>query len=377
MKHVIASIILLFFITTAFAQKAAPVVGVDENRLARMDALIAQAVERKELPGAVVIVGHRGKIVWRKAYGSRALLPQREAMTPDTIFDAASLTKVVATATSIMLLVERGQVRLNDPVSRYIPELKGEGRDALTVEHLLTHLGGYAPDFDLREKWTGYDEAIKRLAREPLRNAPDTRFVYSDIGFIALGEIVRRVSGESLGEFARHNIFDPLDMKDTGFNPAAALKPRIAPTEQKRGQAAYLGGDGQAANGDDWLRGEVHDPTSYRMGGVAGHAGLFTAADDLARYCRMMLNGGQLDGVRLLSPATVAEMTHPRAVNAEGAARGLGWDMHTSFSNNRGDLFPRGTYGHTGFTGTSLWLDPASDTFVVFLMHCRNFRPMK
>jgi uncharacterized protein YbbC (DUF1343 family) len=359
-----AFVLALLVAAPLFAQRP---VGVDAQRLALMDALIAQAVERKELPGATVLVGHRDRIVWRKSYGGRAVAPQREAMTPDTVFDVASLTKVVATATSIMLLVERGQVRLNDPVSRHLPELKGEGRDAMTVEHLLTHTAGYAPDFDLREKWTGYDEAMKRLAREPLRSAPGARFVYSDIGYIALGEIVRRVGGEPLDIFARHNIFEPLDMKDTGFRPAASLRPRIAPTEQKRGQAAYLGGDGQAANGDDWLRGEVHDPTSYRMGGVAGHAGLFSTADDLARYCRMILGGGALGGVRLLSPASVAEMTRPRAVNAEGAARALGWDVYTTFSNNRGDLFPRGTFGHTGFTGTSLWLDPTSATFTVFL----------
>ncbi len=365
-RKLIVLAVLLTIALPLYAQKAAPS-GLDENRLAQMDAVIAQAIERKELPGAVVVVGHKGKIVWRKAYGARATQPQREAMTPDTIFDVASLTKVVATTTSLMLLVERGQLRLNDPVSRYLPELKGEGRDTMTVEHLLIHLSGYAPDFDLREKWTGYDEAMKRLAREPLRSVPGTRFVYSDIGIIAAGEIVRRVSGDSLSQFARHNIYEPLDMKDTGFNPAANLRPRIAPTEKKRAQAAYLGGDGQADQGDEWLRGEVHDPTSFRMAGVAGHAGLFSTADNLARYCRMILGGGQVDGVRLLSPATVNEMTRPRAINAEGAARGLGWDMDTSFSNNRGDLFPRGSFGHTGFTGTSLWLDPASETFIVFL----------
>ena len=176
----------------------------------RWIASIADEIANKRLPGAVVLVGRKGRIVWRKAYGARAVEPARETMTADTIFDVASLTKVVATATSIMILVERGQVRLNDPVSLHIPELKGEGRERITIEQLLTHVSGYAPDFDLRERWTGYDEAIKRLIKEPLRNPPGTRFIYSDIGFIALGEVVARVSGMPLDQFAQKNIFVPL-----------------------------------------------------------------------------------------------------------------------------------------------------------------------
>ena len=164
--------------------------GVSSQRLSQMDSVIEEEIANKKLPGAVVVVGRKGRVVWRKAYGARALEPTREAMILDTIFDVASLTKVVATATSIMILVERGKLRLSDPISLYIPELKGEGRDRITIEQLLTHISGYAPDFDLRERWTGYDEAIKRLIKEPLRNPPGTRFTYSDIGFIALGEVV-------------------------------------------------------------------------------------------------------------------------------------------------------------------------------------------
>jgi uncharacterized protein YbbC (DUF1343 family)/CubicO group peptidase (beta-lactamase class C family) len=290
-------------------------------------------------------------------------------MTTDTIFDLASLTKVVATATSIMILVERGKLRLNDPVSLYIPEIKGEGRERVTIELLLTHRAGYAPDFDLRERWTGYDEAIKRLIKEPLRNSPGSRFVYSDICFIALGEVVHRVSGLPLDQFAQKNIFLPLGMKDTGFRPPEALRGRIAPTEKRRGQMSYLGdsGDTAGAAGEAWLRGQVHDPTAYRMDGVAGHAGLFSTANDLSIYCQMILNGGQYRGVRVLSPLTVGEMTRPRLVNNNGGTRGLGWDINTSYSSNRGDLFPLGSFGHTGFTGTSIWIDPASEMFVIFL----------
>jgi uncharacterized protein YbbC (DUF1343 family) len=334
-----------------------------------MDAIITAEIANKHLPGAVVLVGRKGRVVWRKSYGSRALEPAQEAMTPDTIFDLASLTKVVATATSVMILVERGKLRLSDPISHYLPELKGEGRERITIEQLLTHLSGYAPDFDLRERWTGYDEAIKRLVKEPLRSPAGARFTYSDIGFITLGELVARVGGMPLDQFAQQNIFGPLRMTSTGFRPSATLKARIAPTEKRRAQLSYLDDtpENLGAEGEIWLRGEVHDPTSYRMNGVAGHAGLFSTADDLAIYCQMILNRGSYGGVRILAPLTVAEMTRPRVVSSNGATRGLGWDMNTSFSTNRGDLFPLGSFGHTGFTGTSLWIDPASDMFVVFL----------
>lgn len=349
---------------------AQPVLGqVSSLRLAQMDSVIAGEIANKKLPGAVVIVGRNGRLVWRKAYGARAIEPIREAMTADTIFDLASLTKVVATATSVMILVERGKVRLTDPVSTHIPELKGEGRDRITIEHLLTHMSGYAPDFDLKERWTGHDEAIKRLIKEPLRAPAGTRFTYSDIGFIALGEVVARAGGMPLEQFAQKNIFGPLRMSNTGFRPNASLTSRIAPTEKRRGQLSYLGDTNAniGAEGEVWLRGQVHDPTSYRMNGVAGHAGLFSTANDLGIYCQMILNGGTYGSVRIMSPMTVAEMTRPRVISSTGATRGLGWDMNSSFSVNRGDLFPLGSFGHTGFTGTSMWLDPASQMFVVFL----------
>ncbi len=356
----------------AFAQlpRANPAaVSLSTPGLEQMNQVIAESIGKRELPGAVVLVARKGRVVWRRAYGSRVVDPDREPMTADTIFDLASLTKVVATATSIMILVERGKVRLSDPVSNYIPELKGEGREGITIELLLTHRSGYAPDFDLKERWTGYDEAVKRLITEPLRNPPGARFVYSDIGYIALGEVVSRVSGTTLDKFAGQNIFGPLRMRDTGFRPAFLVRKRVAPTEKRRGQMSYLGDspDDAGADGEEWLRGEVHDPTSYRMNGIAGHAGLFSTADDLAVYCQMILGGGRYRGVRILSPLSVAEMTRPRLVTEAGWTRGLGWDVNTRFSTNRGDLFPLGSFGHTGFTGTSIWIDPATSMFVVFL----------
>src|SRR6266550_2006246 len=318
-RHVSLSIALVVLlaqtITAQLPQTAPNAVGISAERLARMDAVIQASIAKKDLPGAVVLVGRHGKVVWRKAYGARAVEPQREAMTTDTIFDLASLTKVVATTTSIMILVEQGKIRLGDSVVQFIPEMKGEGRDAITIEQLLTHMTGFAPDFDLRDRWTGYDEAIKRLYREPLRSQPGTRFVYSDINYIALGEVVHRVSGQMLDEFARRNIFVPLGMRDTGFRPDARLRPRIAPTEKRRAQMNYLGDTGAnaGAEGEQWLRGQVHDPTSFRMAGVAGHAGLFSTADDLSVYCQMIMNGGVVNGVRILSPLGVATMTRPHA----------------------------------------------------------------
>src|SRR5215471_8287902 len=307
--------------------------GFSADRLALMDAAIADAIARKELPGAVVLVGRHGKVVWRKAYGARAVEPQREAMTTDTIFDLASLTKVVATTTSIMILIEQGKVRLSDSAVQFIPEMKGDGRDAITIEELMTHMSGFAPDFDLRDRWMGYDEAMKRLDREPLRNPPGTRFVYSDINYIALGEVVHRVTGQTLDEFARRSIFLPLNMRNSSFRPDTRLKDRTAPTEKRRGQMSYLGDSGadSGTNGEQWLRGQVHDPTSFRMGGVAGHAGLFSTADDLAIFCQMLFNGGDYGRARLLSPMTIATMTQPHAVSESGAARGLGWDIATTF----------------------------------------------
>src|SRR5437016_13567372 len=258
-----AAVLLLIVAITApslsinLPQSIPASVGMSAERLARMDSIIRESIEKKELPGAVVLVARHEKVVWRKAYGARAIEPQRETMTTDTIFDLASLTKVVATTTSIMILIEQGKIRLSDPVVQFIPEMKGEGRDAITIEHLLTHMTGFAPDFDLRDRWSGYDEAMKRLYREALRNQPGTRFVYSDINFIALGEVVHRVSGLMLDEFARRNIFVPLGMRDTGFRPDANLKARIAPTERRRGQMTYLGDSAADAGteGEQWLRG--------------------------------------------------------------------------------------------------------------------------
>ncbi|MBK9527046.1 MAG: serine hydrolase [Acidobacteria bacterium] len=382
---------LCVFCGESFSQAlpvAAPqAVGMNAAKLNGIDALVEADIAAKKLPGAVVLVGHKGKIVFRKAYGNRSLVPTVEKMTVDTIFDLASLTKPIATATSIMILVEQGKLRLNDTIGMYIPDIDDAAAKRVTIQQLLTHTSGYRPDFDLGEKWTGREGMLAALKKEKLRAAPGTKFVYSDIGFIVLGEIFQRLGGSSVGDVAylgikglqlQNTFFSLLDpgssdpYRFTSFADSITpvhLTKKIAPSENIRGQNSYLGSrfDGGAAVGDKVLRGAVHDPTSYRMGGVAGHAGLFSTADDLARYCQMLLNGGTLDGKRVMSAKTISRMTAPIVVSESGDARGLGWDMNTSFSSNRGDLFPLGSFGHTGFTGTSVWIDRVSHTFVVFL----------
>jgi uncharacterized protein YbbC (DUF1343 family)/CubicO group peptidase (beta-lactamase class C family) len=328
-------------------------------------ALVEAAIARHELPGAVVLVGRGDEIVYHRAFGNRAAVPSREPMTEDTIFDLASLTKVVATTTSVMTLVEQGRIRLSDPVTQFIPEFGRYRKTAITIRHLLTHTSGLRPDLELEVEFNGAEEAIRRAIEEVPTAPPGERFIYSDINFFLLGDIVRRVGGERIDRYAKAVIFDPLGMKETTFLPPEGWRPRIAPTERCRPLAWPCVGPADASV--PFLRGTVHDPTARRMDGVAGHAGLFSTAADLSRFCRMLLDGGRLGAVRIVSPATVARMTSPATPPEMRSVRGLGWDIDSSYSANRGELFPIGSFGHTGFTGTSLWLDPATKSYVIFL----------
>ena len=338
----------LLLVTAAFGRQ-----GQTKLDTASLDAAINEAVQSKLIPGAVLLVGQNGQVLYRNAYGSRALIPKREAATVDTIYDAASLTKVIATTPSLMKLFEQGKLRLDDPVTKYLPEFQG-GKSDITVRLLMTHFSGLRPDLDLVPRWNGYATAIqKALVDRPIA-PPGARFLYSDINFILLGEIVRRLSGVTLAEFAHQQIYAPLGMNDTGFLPSGALRARIAPTEidEDTGQP---------------LRGVVHDPTSRYMGGVAGHAGVFTTADDLRKYAEMLLGRGEREGVRIFDAATVKKFTEPGSPADQPILRGLGWDIDSPFSSNRGELYPIGSYGHTGFTGTSMWLDQNTDSYVILL----------
>jgi uncharacterized protein YbbC (DUF1343 family) len=334
----------------ALAEPSRPQVAVARVDFAGIEKLVSASLDQGKLPGCVVVVGRRTGIVYEKAFGFRQLVPQKEAMTEDTLFDLASLTKPIATATAVMLLVERHQLDLDDRAARYLPEFVGTDKDAVTIRQLLTHTSGFAADSAFGDYEHGRTEALRRLAAAPLVAPPGTKFVYSDIGYLWLEEIVHRVAGVDLPAFVDGAVFKPLGMLETLFKPGDALRPRIAPTEMRDGAI---------------IRGDVHDPRAFRLGGVAGHAGLFSTAHDLARYARMLLSAGSLEQVRVLSSESIAKLT--AAHDVPGGIRALAWDMQTRYSLNRGTALSRRAYGHGGYTGTSLWIDPQKDLFIIFL----------
>jgi uncharacterized protein YbbC (DUF1343 family)/CubicO group peptidase (beta-lactamase class C family) len=352
--------------------EAAPAtLGFDAGRIKRIDGAIDRAIHGGHIKGAVVVVGRHGAIAYAHWSGLRALEPREEPMTRDTVFDLASLTKPVATATAVMILVEEGRLRLEDPVARYLPELDNHGKEAITIEQLLRHRAGLIPDDPLWDYESGQEAAWKRVSELELVARPGEGFRYSDVGFLILGKLVERVGGCPLDRFVRERVFDVLGMKDTRFRPlepadqgggaagAIAIE-RIAPTERDRP-------DGRM------LRGVVHDPRARALGGVAGHAGLFATADDLAIFAQMIVSGGLgRDGRRVLSPLAVRAMIGAGST-PPGQRRGLGWDCATSYSTPRGALFGPTSFGHTGFTGTSIWIDPETETFVILL--CSRLHP--
>jgi uncharacterized protein YbbC (DUF1343 family)/CubicO group peptidase (beta-lactamase class C family) len=320
----------------------------DTPRLAVLDAVVRDAIDNREVPGAVVLVWHDGQVLYRKAIGNRSVDPRSEPMTTDTIFDIASLTKVVCTTTAVMQLVQRGEVRLNDPVGKYLADFSKNGKDDVTVRDLLTHFSGLRDDLDLTTPWQGHETAVNMAYAEKLVAPPGSRFQYSDINFIVLGALVEQVADTTLDRYCDGHVFTPLQMTHTRFQPPASWKSKIAPTDYDE--------DGKM------LRGTVHDPTARRMGGVAGHAGLFSTVDDLAKFATALLPGSSV-----LSPQMIAKMASPAQPPNATVMRGLGWDIDSQLSSNRGSLLPVGSYGHTGFTGTSLWIDPTTHTFIIVL----------
>ncbi len=339
----VLTIVFLSLCPLAAQKDAAP-----SDRLSVVDSIVQQAISDEQIPGVVVLIGHDGQTIYRKAFGERALEPAREAMTVDTIFDIASLTKVVATTTAVMQLVEKGQIRLNEPAAKYIPGFAENGKQEITVRELLTHYSGLPEDLDLSQPWEGWETAVHMAYEEKPIYPPGSRFLYSDINFIVLGALIERVSEMSLDAYCQKNIFAPLKMSHTRFLPPPAWLPKIAPT--------------QYDEHDKMLRGVVHDPTARRMGGVAGHAGVFSTADDLAIFAQALLNGGSI-----LPPLMVEKMTTPQQPPTAQVLRGFGWDIDSPYSSNRGDLLPVGSFGHTGFTGTSLWIDPTTRTYIIIL----------
>lgn len=340
---------------SAPASSQAPILTASHLRqksLAPIDEIVARQIEDKKIVGAVVEIGHRGTVFYREAFGYREVEPAPVSMTPDTIFDLASLTKPVATSVAIMQLRESGKIELDIPVARYWPAFGQNGKRSITVRQLMTHYSGLAADLNLSRNWRGYETALRMIeALRPL-DPPGTRYRYSDVNFEVLGELVHIVSGLRLDEYCRLHIFSPMGMVDTTFRPSAMKRNRIAPTQ-------FLKADFHA--------GDVNDPTAFRMGGVAGHAGLFSTADDLATFAQMMLDGGELRGARILSEQSIHEMVVPESPVGSLRLRGLGWDLAAPLLPNREELPPVGSYGHTGFTGTMLWIDPASSTYVIVL----------
>ncbi len=329
--------------------------GLMEEQLASIDGIVEEAIRSGKTPGAVVLIGHRGQVVYRRAFGHRALEPKKRPMTVDTIFDLSSLTKVVATTPALLQLVERGKLRIDDPVAKYWPEFQAHGKGQITVRQLLTHYSGLESALELKPKWSGYSTALQKIVAESPISPPGTRFLYSDVNFIILGELISRISGQPLDVYCDRNLFTPLGMKDTGFRLPPAMRSRFALTQNK----------GENSGKIIWW--EVHDPVAYNMGGVAGHAGLFSTAEDLAIFAQTLLQGGGTKEMRILSPLMVEKMTTPQSPPNKMVLRGLGWDIDSPFSSGRGELFPVGAYGHTGYTGTSLWIDPVSETYIILL----------
>jgi CubicO group peptidase (beta-lactamase class C family) len=356
--RVCAVLMLLPFCGTAMAQRD----------FSKIDQLVNQAVEQHLVPGAAVVVGHDGRIVFRQAYGWRALVPTQERMTTDTIFDMASLTKPLMTALAVMQMYQQGKIGIDEPVAKYLPEFGANGKGDITIRELLTHYSGLPPDLPLGEPWEGRGAAYKLAFGIAPAGPPGVKFVYSDINFIVLGALVERLSGMPLDVYAQTHIIRPLGLKRTRFLPPDSWLPLIAPTQYEHGESASGIAGQMTGPGDVVLRGVVHDPTSRRMGGVAGHAGLFSCGDDMASYAQSLLDRLAGRPSRFpLSRAFLRKMVSPEQPAGGKAIRGFGWDIDSPYSSNRGRILPVGSFGHTGFTGTSLWIDPKSDTYVIVL----------
>lgn len=330
-------------------------VKLDEKRLSAIDLLVQQGIAAGKMPGCVICFGSSAQIDYLQAFGNKRLEPMPVAMETNTVFDMASITKPVATAMSIMKLVELGRIQLDSKVIDFYPEFAPHGKDAITMRDLLIHQSGLIPDNALSDYQFGAMTAWKKICELKLVAPVGTTFKYSDVNYIVLAEIIKEVSGKDVHVFSHQHFFEPLGMKETGFLPAENLRERAAPTERR---------------GDDWIQGFVHDPRAFALGGIAGHAGLFSTAEDLAIYAQTMLGEGacaRADGIttKVLEPETVAIMTHGYPVSS--GVRGLGWDKQTGYSSNRGDLLSDTAFGHGGFTGTVLWIDPDRDFFFIFL----------
>lgn len=365
--------------------------AIDTTVREQIDRLVNDSINKGDIPGAVVAFGNKDGILYQKAFGDRQIFPTREKMTVDSIFDLASLTKVVCTTVCVHLLADRGLINLNQKAAFYLPEFGLNGKDQLTVRQCLTHTAGFVPDNPISEYQGSPDRIWNNICQMKLAYSPGQKFVYSDLGFIVLGKIVERISGMPLDRFAEKNIYSILNMNDTSFNPPQSKRVRIVPTEKRDGH---------------YIRGQVHDPRSFALKGVAGHAGLFSTANDLSVLCSVLLNKGKISDHRagqpdlqkrnvsstientskdrgsalvfsndhhLFTEKTFEKMTEDQSVPGLAKLypgnniRSLGWDKKSVFSRNRSSLLSNSAFGHSGFTGTVLWIDPDNNFYLVFL----------
>ncbi|MFT5468476.1 MAG: hypothetical protein ACI8UO_003585 [Verrucomicrobiales bacterium] len=344
------------FATLMFSSALVAANAFDEQKLEALDKTIETAIADGRIPGAVLRIEAKGR-VHERVYGNRVAEPKAAQMKVDTVFDAASLTKIVATAPSILLLLERGDLKLEQTVTSVIPEFKGHGKEKITIQQLLTHTSGLLSGIPKTElPGEGYETNLKWVYQCKPKTSADSKMIYSDLNFLLLGEIVHRVTGENLDVFAKREIWEPLGMKETTYKPGKSLHSRIAPTEKLDGA---------------FLHGVVHDPTCRRMGGVSGNAGMFTTAADLARFARMILEKGEFGEDDRLFEADAIKLSTGNRIKrgVEGGERGLGWDIDTWLSESpRGKHFAKGkSFGHTGYTGCFVWIDPTHDMFVILM----------
>jgi len=338
--------------------------GFRPGGLEAVDAIVEAAVAERAFPGGVLAVGRDGALVHLRAFGRLSYDPGAAEVATDTLYDLASLTKVVVTTTLSMILVDEGKLDLDARVHAFFPAFSGPAKERVTVRHLLTHSGGLLWWAPLYKELKGKAAYLERIVATDLAYEPGTKSVYSDLGIILLGDILERIGGAAFENLARRRVFAPLGMKDAQFRPPATLLSRIAPTEN-----------------DPWrgrvVRGEVHDENALALGGVAPHAGLFATASDLSGIAEMLLDGGSFAGKRIVSRATVEFFTARAGV--PGSSRALGWDTPTDEAvarsstpgqpgfSSAGSLFSARSFGHTGFTGTSMWMEPDRDLYVILL----------
>lgn len=332
-------------------------VGLDPRLNHELDSIAAASIAQGTAPGLSIAVGRYGRLVHLKGYGHIDWAAGMPAVDGRTMYDLASLTKVIATTTAAMILEEAGLLDIDSTVAHYLPEFAAHDtlKARITLRMLLTHSGGLEAYAPLYEQYRGRAQYLEQIARRPLKSVPGTEMVYSDWDMVLMQLVLERISGEPLDVFCERRIFAPLGMRDTHFLPDPSLRPRIAATAVDSTRGGLL-----------W--GVVHDGNAWAMGGVSGHAGLFSSAADLAVFAQFLLNGGEYNGVRLLHPATIARWT---ARQDKGSSRALGWDTPSPPSSS-GHHFSARSFGHTGFTGTSLWVDPERGLFVIVLANRVN-----